>query len=527
MKEKQRFFYCDTVAEPGCDKNQGNDTDPFEWIKASAFIWKEVLTIDKKQTKGERDMSDSKSNDTNVDPNKPYKGRFESYEVIPEKGRAKKDILNELTTMSTEENAKWKTGQVSGTFYHAGDDHRAFLNETFSYFSHVNTIQFDLCPSMFKMESEIISMTANMLHADAVQNHHPEDRVCGTLTSGGSESIMMAMKVYRDWARKEKNIREPEIIMPHTAHPAFDKAGKYFGIKMVHIPVFEPDFRVEPKKVEAAITKNTAAIVGSAGNYPYGLIDPLEDLSDIAQNHDIGFHVDGCLGGFILPWIEKLGYNIPVFDFRLPGLTSMSADTHKYGFALKGTSVVLYRNNTLRRYQYFNVPDWPGGIYASPTGAGSRSGGLTAATWSSLLYLGEEGYLKGAKAIMDVADDIKKGIRDIPELILIGEPTFVISFRSETVDIYHVNDFMKARGWRFNCLQLPPAMHFCVTMPQTFVADIANRMIRDLKEGIDYAKSKAGTVANTTALYGLAGTIDGNEQVTELVFGYFDYLYDI
>ncbi|MBW2365452.1 MAG: aspartate aminotransferase family protein, partial [Deltaproteobacteria bacterium] len=425
------------------------------------------------------------------------------------------------------ENEKWKTGQVSGTFYHAGDEHRKFLNEAFSFFSHVNTLQFDLCPSMFKMESEIISMTAKMLNCDAVKEQNPEDEVCGTVTSGGSESIMMAMKVYRDWGRAEKNISAPEIIMPDTAHPAFDKSGNYFGIKMVHIPVSEPDFRVDPKAVEAAINKNTVAIVGSAGNYPYGLIDPLEQLSDIALKHSIGFHVDGCLGGFILPWIEKLGYSIPTFDFRLSGLTSMSADTHKYGFGLKGTSVVLYRNNTLRRYQYFNVPDWAGGMYASPTGAGSRSGGLTAATWSSLVYMGEEGYLKGAKGIMDVADKIKEAVQGIPELILIGEPTFVVSFRSEEVDIYHVNDFMKTKGWRFNCLQLPPAMHFCVTMPQTAVPDIAERMASDLKEGVEYAKSKAGTVAQTTALYGLAGTLEGNEQVTELVFGYFDYLYAV
>ncbi len=472
-------------------------------------------------------MADQTSEKQSVDPNKPYKGRFKSYHRIPEKGRDKKDILNELSIMAEEENMKWKTGQVSGTFYHAEDEHRRFLNEIFSFFSHVNTIQFDLCPSMFKMESEIISMTANMLHGDAVKKQNPEDEVCGTVTSGGSESIMMAMKVYRDWARAEKKISNPEIIMPDTAHPAFDKAGKYFGIKMVHIPVSLPDFRVDPRAVEQAINKNTVAIAGSAGNYPYGLIDPLQDLSDIALRHKIGFHVDGCLGGFILPWIEKLGYDIPVFDFRLPGLTSISADTHKYGFALKGTSVVLYRNNKLRRYQYFNVPDWPGGMYASPTGAGSRSGGLTAATWSALVYLGEEGYLQGAKAIMNVADQIKKGIQDIPELKLIGEPTFVISFRSEEVDIYHVNDYMKTKGWRFNCLQLPPAMHFCVTMPQIFVPDVAKRMISDLKEGVSYAKSKAGTVAKTTALYGLAGTMEGNEQVTELIFGFFDYLYAV
>jgi glutamate/tyrosine decarboxylase-like PLP-dependent enzyme len=284
---------------------------------------------------------------------------------------------------------------------------------------------------------------------------------------------------------------------------------------------------VDPTAVKDRISENTVAIVGSAGNYPYGLIDPLEDLSNIALKHKIGFHVDGCLGGFILPWIEKLGYDIPVFDFRLPGVTSMSADTHKYGYALKGTSVVLYRNNHLRRYQYFNVPDWAGGMYASPTTAGSRSGGLTAATWASMIYLGEEGYLESAAALMKVADTIRKGVEDIPELMLIGNPTFVISFRSDEVDVYHVNDFMKAKGWRFNCLQLPPGMHFCVTMPQTFVEGVAERLTADLREGVEYAKSKAGTVAETTALYGLAGSLEGNQQVTELVFGLFDHLYSV
>ena len=472
-------------------------------------------------------MSDQEKEMQDVDPYKPYKGRLGSFDHLPEKGRDRNEILADLSFMAKTENAKWKNGKVSGTFYHAGEDHRAYLNKAFSLFSHVNTLQFDLCPSMSKMESEIIAMTAKMLHGDVPEKSNPADKVCGTMTSGGSESILMAMKTYRDHARVEKNITAPEIIMPHTAHPAFDKAGKYFGIKMVHIPVSRPDFRVDPAAMEARINKNTIALVGSAGNYPYGLIDPLEKLSDLAVKHKIGFHVDGCLGGFILPWIEKLGYDIPTFDFRLPGVTSMSADTHKYGYGLKGTSVVLYRNSALRRHQYFNVPDWAGGIYASPTAAGSRSGGLTAATWASMMYLGEDGYLKAAKAIMTVADEIKRGVEAIPELALVGDSTFVISFVSDTVDVFHVNDFMQTKGWRFNCLQLPPGMHFCVTMPQTFVPDVATLLIEDLKEGVAYARANEGKVAETTALYGLGGSIDGNQQITDLVFGYLDYLYEV
>ena len=201
-------------------------------------------------------MSEQAKETQPVDPFKPYKGRFEEHQALPAKGRGQDEIFNELAIMAEEENAKWQTGQVSGTFYHAGEAHRAFLNKVFALFSHENTIQFDLCPSMFKMESEIISMTAKMLNGDAVKDHNPEDQVCGTVTSGGTESIMMAMKAYRDWARKEKGIREPEIIMPHTAHPAFDKSDQYFGIKMVHVPVSEPDFRVDPTGYEQSVTES-------------------------------------------------------------------------------------------------------------------------------------------------------------------------------------------------------------------------------------------------------------------------------
>ena len=461
------------------------------------------------------------------DPFKPYKGRFETFNRIPEKGRAPDDITRELSIMAQEENAAWKSGKISGTYYHAGDDHRAFLNKTFSFFSHINTIQFDLCPSMAKFESEIISMTAGMLNGDAVAAANPSDSVCGTVTSGGSESIAMAVKVYRDKARAEKGITRPEIIMPKTAHPAFNKAGEYFGVKMVVVPVDLPDFRVDPKAMAAKINPNTVAIVGSAGNYPYGLIDPLADLSELALKHGIGFHVDGCLGGFILPWIEKLGYKIPPFDFRLPGLTSMSADTHKFGYALKGTSVVLYRDPGFRRYQYFAFPDWPGGIYASPTAAGSRSGGLSAATWASMVSLGESGYLEAARGIMRVSEEIRAAIQEFEELIVIGDPTFLISFCSDTLDVFHINDFMKTRGWRFNCLQLPPALHFCVTLPQTRVKGLGEEFRKDLAAGVDYAKQKVGSPAQSSALYGLAGTVDGNQQVSELLCGVFDHMYAI
>lgn len=469
-------------------------------------------------------MPEQKSGNAAKDPFKPYKGRFPSYDRLPITGRDKEDIINELTTMADEENAKWKNGRISGTFYHAGEEHRAFLNTVFSLYSHVNVLQVDLCPSMSKFESEIVAMTASMLNADAVKAVNPGDEVCGSVTFGGSESIMLPMKVYRDRARAEHGIMHPEVILPITAHPAFHKAGDYFNIKMVLAPVSDTDFRVIPEEVEKLINGNTVAVVGSAGNYPYGLIDPLDRLSEITLKHGIGFHIDGCLGGFILPWIERLGYRVPVFDFRLPGLTSMSCDTHKFGYGLKGNSVVLYRNTKLRRYQYFQMGHWPGGIYASPTMSGSRSGGLSASTWAAMVYLGEEGYLSAAKAIMEVSGAIKEGIAGIPEIQIIGDPTFVVSFRSSAVDIFLVNDYLRSKGWRFNGLQNPAALHFCSTMPQTMVPGIVKQLIEDLRAGVEYAKSNAGTKAMSSALYGLSGSLEGRAQLVELLYATFDHL---
>jgi len=253
--------------------------------------------------------------------------------------------------------------------------------------------------------------------------------------------------------------------------------------------------------MRAAITKNTIAIAGSAGNYPHGLIDPLDRLSDLALEFGIGLHSDGCLGGFLLPWIERLGYKIPTFDFRLRGVTSMSCDTHKFGAGPKGASVVLYRNRALRRYQYFSVTDWSGGLYASPTIAGSRSEGISAATWAAMVSMGEEGYLQLAREIMQVADAIKAGVAAIPEIKIVGDPTFCIALRSDSVDIYHVNDYLASKGWRMNGSQLPPGFHFCITRPQT-VPGIAEQFLADLRAGVAYAKTPPPNSPKSGAMYG-------------------------
>ena len=273
-------------------------------------------------------------------------------------------------------------------------EHIDFQNQIYAINSQTNPLHFDVWPSGVKFEAEIVSMTANMLNADKAG-----DEIVGTVTSGGTESILLAMKTYRDRGRAEKGITEPEMIVPTTAHAAFDKASQYFNIKMVRIPVGE-DFRADVQATAAAITPNTVVIVGSAPPFPHGIIDPIEELSELARAHGIGFHTDACLGGFVLPWAEKLGYPVPPFDFRLPGVTSMSADTHKYGYAAKGTSVVLYRGRALRHYQFYTTTEWPGGLYFSPTLAGSRPGALSAACWAAMISTGEQGYLEATRRIL-------------------------------------------------------------------------------------------------------------------------------
>jgi glutamate/tyrosine decarboxylase-like PLP-dependent enzyme len=455
----------------------------------------------------------------------PYRERFETYQRLPQKGRPPDEIYQELKTMADEEDRSWETGRVSGTMYHGGKQHYSFLNRVFSLFSYVNILQRDLCPSATKFEAEIIAMVAKMLNGEAVKQVQPDDEVCGTITSGGTESIMNAEFVYREWARAEKGITAPEIVMPATAHPAFIKGGHYLGIKVISVPV-TADFEADVEAMRAQITPNTIAIVGSAGSYPHGVIDPIEKLSTLALEHGIGLHVDGCLGGFILPWIERLGYDIPPFDFRLPGVTSMSCDTHKFGYALKGTSVVLYRNKKLRRYQFFSAPGWQGGIYASPTFQGSRSGGLTAATWAAMIAMGEEGYLEAARAIMTASDTIRRGIAAIPEIKIMGKSTFLIAMTSDVVDIYHINDYLASKGWRMNGCQNPPGFHFCMTLRQA-LPGVAEAFVEDLKAGVAYARNPAQPFPKSGMIYGLAGMAGGQEFLREGLLDIIGEFYEV
>ena len=455
----------------------------------------------------------------------PYRARFKPYHRLAPEGRDRQSILTELATMAGEEDRIADLGRVSGSIYHGGHDHYAFLTDVFRLFAHVNVLQRDMYPSATKLEAEIVSMTASMLHGEAVAEHHPGEQACGVVTFGGTESLINPMLVYRDRGRAEKGITEPEVIVPVTAHVALEKAAHMLGIKLLKAPLRD-DWLADVGWMRDHVTKNTVALVGSAANYAHGLIDPIEELSDIALAHDIGLHVDGCLGGFILPWGERLGLDIPLFDFRVPGVTSISADTHKYGYALKGTSVLLYRNSGLRKYQYFNFPAWPGGIYFSPGLSGSRSGGVVAATWAAMVSLGEQGYLDIAERIFKTARTIVDGISAIPELEVMGTPTFLVAFRSKSLDIYHINDHLIEKGWRLNALQLPPALHFCVTRPNT-APEVAEAFLNDLEDAVAYAKHPKRSSPRSGALYGLGGTPEGNEILDTLFTAALDAMYEV
>ena len=451
---------------------------------------------------------------------KPYKGKFQSYNKLPESGIDRNEILDEIKKITNLEEKRWKEGLVSGAVYHGDSEHIDFLNEVYALQSQSNPLHSDLFPSASKFESEIVSMTAQILGADKT-----DDEVCGVVTSGGTESILLAMKTYRDRGRKVNGIRRPNIVIPVTAHAAFDKAGEYFKIKVKRIPADEK-FQADLNAVRKAANGNTICIVGSAPNFPHGIVDPNEEMSEIARQRGICFHVDACLGGFVLPWAEKLGYPVNPFDFRLPGVTSISTDTHKFGYAAKGTSVILYRTPELRRYQYYTISDWPGGLYFSPTFAGSRPGALSAACWAAMLSMGEDGYLESVKKIMDTAGIIKRGIREISELKLMGDPLWVIAFESKELDIYKVMDQMTHKGWNLNGLHKPSCIHICITLRHT-KEGVAERFLSDLKEAVDYVKVNPSESDGMAPVYGMASSLPFRGVIKDLLKKYLDMYYKV
>jgi sphinganine-1-phosphate aldolase len=372
--------------------------------------------------------------------------------------------------------ARWQEGKTWSLVYHLGDELTAFLRDAHNMFFSENGLNPMAFPSLKQFEAEVVSMTAGLLGGD--------EQTAGNMTSGGTESILMAVVTAREWARATRpGITTPEMVLPATAHPAFEKAAHYFDVKSVRVPV-DAGYRADVDATRAAVTPNTILVVGSAPSYPQGVVDPIEGLAQIAQEHGILCHVDACVGGFMLPFVHKLGYPVPAFDFQVPGVTSMSADLHKYAYAAKGVSVVLYRDHALRRHQFFVYTDWSGGIYASPTAAGTRPAGPIAAAWAIMNHLGQEGYLEIAREVMDTATKLRQGITAIDGVHVLGDPAMsVLAIGSDTLNVYEIGDELAQRGWYFDRQQFPPSLHLTVTHAHT-QHEVAERFLDDLAQAV-------------------------------------------
>jgi glutamate/tyrosine decarboxylase-like PLP-dependent enzyme len=334
-------------------------------------------------------------------------------------------------------------------------------------------------PSLRKFETEVVRMALSLLNGDG--------ETVGNMTSGGTESILMAVKTARDWARgKYPEIIFPEMVLPASAHPAFDKAGAYFDVQVMRVPVNEL-YIPEIETIEKAINKNTILLVGSAPSYPHGMMDPIREIAKLALKNGILCHVDSCVGGFMLPFVRELGYEVPHFDFTVPGVTSISADLHKYGYAAKPASLILYRNKDIRRFQMHATTDWSGGIYASPTMTGSRPGGAIAAAWSVINFLGKEGYVDIADKVMKATKRLMVGVKSIEGLEIIGNPVMsIFAITSQELDIFEIGDEMSERGWHLDRQQYPNSLHISVNFAHT---EIVDNFLKDLSLSVGRVKT--------------------------------------
>ena len=338
------------------------------------------------------------------------------------------------------------------------------------------------------------------------------------MTSGGTESLLLAMKTYRDMAKKTKPwILFPEVVLPSTAHVAFDKAAHYFGIKIRWAPVGD-DFRVDIKAVRRLINRNTVMIAGSAPQYPHGVLDPIEQLSALALEKDVPLHVDACVGGFVLPFIEKLGRHVPLWDFRLAGVTSISADLHKYGYTAKGASVILYRSMNFLKHQFFVSTDWPGGIYASPSIPGTRPGGPIAAAWAGLQAMGVDGYKGLTDKALQASDALKTGIAKIDGVKVIGsQHTTIVTWTSDApwANVYAIADQLEDKGWHIDRQQHPACVHLTVTANHLPVVD---SYLSDLADSVAWVKQHPETKSRgNAAMYGMMAKVPVRAMVRSAV----------
>ncbi len=398
--------------------------------------------------------------------------------AFPEKGTPRETLLQKMSDRKAND-YRWRDGRTFAYVYYAGDEILETVKAAYNLYFSENALNPSAFPSLRDMEIELVQQLGNLFHAPPGS--------AGNLTSGGTESILLAVKTARAWAQKHRpEVTRPELVLPESAHPAFHKACYYFGIKTVVVPT-TPDFKADPAAMAQAITSQTILLVASAPSYPQGVIDPITEIGQIAKERNLLFHVDSCIGGFILPFMEDAGYPIPPFDFAVEGVTSLSADIHKYGYAAKGASVLLYRRSELRKAQFYVYSNWPGGIYASPGIAGTRPGGAIAAAWAAVQFLGREGYIQLCRDTMQAVTAFAENIRSIPELKILGKPqATILAIASDKLDIYEVGDELGLLGWPCDRQQMPPSLHLSITPAH---GPLAADFLRDLKLAVKKAKA--------------------------------------
>ncbi len=401
---------------------------------------------------------------------------------IPEKGLSKEEILNTLQAFKSRD-MDWKAGRVWCYVYNPGEDPAEVTHEAYLSFLTENGLDPSVFPSMLKLETDVVRMVINILNGDA--------NAVGHLTTGGTESIMLAVKTARDKARVEKpHITEPEMILPKTAHAAFHKAAHYLSVKPVVVDIDPNTFKVPAESMRAAINENTILLAASAPSYSQGVIDPIAEIGKIAQENNLLFHVDACVGGLHLSFMRKLGYDIPAYDFTIPGVTSISTDLHKYGYAAKGCSVVMYRSKDIRKYQIFACTDTTAYTLINPTMLSSKSGGPMAGAWAVMNFLGQEGYLRIIKDVQEAAKKLMDGINSIEGLRVLGEPAMcMFSLASDTINVYQLADEMTKRGWyiqgQFSTPLTPRNLHISVNHG---TAPNVGALLKDLRESMVVVK---------------------------------------
>ena len=381
---------------------------------------------------------------------------------LPEKGIPREDLLARMRERKRAD-ADWRGGRTWSLIYPAGDDVDEVLREAATLYLFENALNPARFPSLKRMEGDVVSMATGLLHGGETAG--------GFMTSGGTESILMAVKTARDRARAERGIARGNVVVPVSAHPAFAKAAHYLDLELRQVPL-DADLRADVTAAADLVTEATVLVAGSAPNYPHGVVDPIPELAALAAERGAFFHTDACVGGFVLPFLERLGHPVPPWDFRVPGVTTISADVHKYGYALKGASVIAHRDRRTRRYQTFSFDRWPGGAYGTPALAGARGAAPIAAAWAVMHYLGESGYLRLTRLLMDTTARLRAGIASTPGLRIWGDPAMsLLAFGSATLDIAAVGDAMDDRGWHLDRQTAPPALHMMVTPNHAKVAD--------------------------------------------------------